>query len=73
MFASHGSKQRLFRIPTFLDLVQVPKRVVAQMAIGHNAGICVFHFLANHWNANKTPVVQYTSLVLFAKLETTVS
>jgi len=59
MFASHGSKQRLFLIPTFLDLVQVPKRVVAQMAIGHSAGICV----ANHWNAYKTPVVQYMSLV----------
>jgi hypothetical protein len=57
MFASHGSKQRLFLIPTFLDLIQVPKGVVAQTAIGHIAHICSFHLLANHWNAYKMPVV----------------
>jgi len=57
MFASHGSKQRPFPIPAFPDLIQVPKGVVAQMAIGHSAGIYVFYLLANHWNTNKTPVV----------------
>jgi len=57
MFASHGNKQHLFLIPTFLDLIQVPKVVVAQMAIGHSARICVFHLLANQWDTNKTPVM----------------
>ena len=45
MFTSHGSKQRLSLIPTFLDLIQVPKGVVVQMAIGQIARMCVFHFL----------------------------
>ena len=52
----HNS-QRLFLIATFLDLIQVPKGLVAQIEIGHSALICVVHPLANHWNAYKTPVV----------------
>jgi len=57
MFANYGSKQRFFLIHIFFDLIQVLKRVVAQMAIGHSARICAFNLLANHWNTNKTPVV----------------
>jgi len=57
MFASHGSKQRPFLIPDFLDLIQVPKEVVAQMTIGHSVCNYVFHLLANHWDTNKMPVV----------------
>jgi hypothetical protein len=57
MFASHGSKECLFLILTFLDLTQVPKVVVAQMAIGHSVRICMLHLLANHWDTNKTPVM----------------
>ena len=51
MFASHGNKKRLFLIPTFLDLMQVLQKVVAQVAICHSALICVVHPLADHWNA----------------------
>jgi len=57
MFASHGSKQRPFLIPAFLDLIQVLKEVVAQMVIGHSARTYLFHLLAKHWDTNKTPVV----------------
>jgi len=57
MFASSSSKQRLFLSPSFLDLVQVLKGVVAQMAIGQSSLICVFHLLANHGNDYQSPVV----------------
>ena len=57
VFASRGGKQRFFLISSVLQLIQVPKWLVAQVAICYCALVCVFHLLTNHGDTYKTPVV----------------